>query len=142
MATLEQLESKGKVMRPYRYFSQDFKKKKVAELDKKQITVTEICKEYDVSYNAVYKWIYKYSVMRKKGIKMVIEAESDTAKIKSLRDHITQLEQLLGQKQFQIDFLEKQIEIASDRYGIELKKKLSGKPCAGSGNTEKDTATS
>jgi Transposase. len=129
-------------MRPYRYFSEDFKKKKVAELDKKQITVTEICKEYEVSYTAVYKWIYKYSVMRKKGIKMVIEAESDTAKIKSLKDHITQLEQLLGQKQFQIDFLEKQIEIASDKYGIELKKKLSGKPSAGSGNTEKNTPTS
>ncbi|MBA2500635.1 MAG: transposase [Chitinophagaceae bacterium] len=142
MATIEQLKTNRKVLRPYRYFSEDFKKKKVAELDKKQITVTEICKEYEVSYTAVYKWIYKYSVMRKKGIKMVVEAESDTAKIKSLKDHITRLEQLLGQKQFQIDFLEKQMEIASDQYGIELKKKLSGKPSAGSGNTDKNTPTS
>jgi transposase-like protein len=140
MARVEQLKS-NVTIRNKRYFSEDFKKKKVTELDKKLTTVSEICKQYEVSGTAVYKWIYKYSLMRKKGIKMVVEAESDTARIKTLREHISGLEQLLGQKQFEIDFLKKQMEIAGDQYGIDLKKKLSGKQSVGFGNTDKNTAT-
>ena len=140
MARIEQLKTNIST-RNNRYFSEDFRKKKVSELDKKLTTVSEICKQYEVSHTAVYKWIYKYSLMRKKGIKMVVEAQSDTGKIKALRQHITELEQLLGQKQFEIDFLKKQFEIASDQYGIDLKKKLSGRPSAGFGNIEKNTAT-
>ncbi len=140
MATLEQVRRKTPP-RVNRYFSVDFKKKKVDELDKRITTISEICKEYQLSTTAVYKWIYKYSLMRKKGVKMVVEAQSDTAKIKALKQHISQLEQLLGQKEFELEFLQKQMEIASEQYGIDLKKKLSGKPSSGFGNTEPGTAT-
>ena|SRR5438132_301603 len=140
MATIEQFKTKSGG-RFTRYFSEDFKKRKVTELDKKITTIGEICKEYSVSHPAVYKWIYKYSLMRKKGIKMVIESESDTRKIQALKEQISQLEQLLGQKQFKIDFLEKQMEITSEQYGVDFKKKHSGKPSSGSGNTGKSTVT-
>lgn len=140
MAKPEQLKT-SRTLRQSRYFSEEFKKKKVDELDKKLTSVAEICREYEVSQPAVYKWIYKYSLMRKKGVKMVVEAESDTAKIKLLREHVAQLEQLLGQKQFKIDFLEKQFELAQEQYGVDLKKKRSGKPCSGSGGTGENTAT-
>jgi len=113
MATLDQTRQKG-FIRPYRYFSIDFKKKKVEELDKRITTISEICKEYQVSNKAVYKWIYKYSLMKSKGVKMVVEAESDTAKIKALKQHIAQLEQLLGQKEFELEFVQKQMQIASE----------------------------
>lgn len=125
--------------RQMRYFSEDFKRKKVNEIEKRLTSVSEICKEYSVSHPSVYKWIYKYSLMRKKGVKMVVEAQSDTTKIKALKERIAELEQLLGQKQFEVEFLEKLIEIASDQYGVDLKKKVSGKPLFGSGNTEKNT---
>lgn len=140
MAKPEQVKT-SRALRQNRYFSEDFKKKKVDELDKKLTTVLAVCREYEVTQTAVYKWIYKYSLMRKKGIKMVVEAESDTAKIQALKQHIAQLEQLLGQKQFTIDFLEKQFELAREQYGLDLKKKRSGKPCSGSGSTGENTAT-
>jgi transposase len=139
MATLKQFESNRS--RVNRYFSEDFKKKKVTELDKKITSIREICREYEVSATAVYNWIYKYSNMRKQGVKMVVEAESDTAKIHELKKLISQLEQLLGQKQFEIEFLQKQMEIASDQYSIDLKKKLSGKHSTGSGSRESNTIT-
>lgn len=140
MAKLEQLNPKIPA-RITRYFSEDFKKKKVSELDQRITTIAEICKEYTVSAKAVYKWIYKYSLMRKKSIKMVVEAESDTAKIQALKRHISELEQLLGQKQFEVEFLQKQMQIASEQFGIDLKKKPSGKPSAGFGSNEDSTAT-
>lgn len=140
MARKEQLT--GQVnLRQSRYFSESFRRKKVEELDKKLTTVSDICKTYDVSHTAVYKWIYKYSLMRKKAVKMVVEPKSDTARIKALQEHISQLEQLLGQKQFEIDFLNKQIDIASEQYGVDLKKKRSGRRSAGSGKTGKSTDT-
>jgi len=140
MATLDQTKQK-RFIRPYRYFSIDFKKKKVEELDKRITTISEICKEYQVSNTAVYKWIYKYSLMKNKGVKMVVEAESDTAKIKALKQHIAQLEQLLGQKEFELEFVQKQMQIASEQYGIDLKKKLSGKQSSGTGSIEPGTPT-
>lgn len=138
MAKLEQL-NKSPIERRTRYFSEDFKRKKVDELDKKLITISELCREYAVSTTAVYKWIYKYSLMRKKSIKLVVESESDTAKISGLRQHIAELERLLGQKQFEIDFMRKQMEIVSEDYGVDFKKKATGKPSDGIGNTEENT---
>jgi len=140
MARTDQLNPKIS-LRIKRYFSEEFKKKKVDELDKRVTTISEICKEYGVSNTAVYKWIYKYSLMRKKAIKMVIEPESDTGKIKALKQHISELEQLLGQKQFEIDFLKKQMDLACEQYGVDLKKKVSGAPSGGSGKTGKNTTT-
>lgn len=137
MANLSEL--KDRQFRQNRYFSEDFKRNKVDEIDKRVTSIADICREYQVGRGAVYKWIYKYSVMKKKGVKTIIEAESDTTRIKALKDHITQLEQLLGQKQFEIDFLNKQMDIASTQYGIDLKKKLSGKASAGSGETGNNT---
>lgn len=139
MAKPEQLNAKS--TRVHRYFSEAFKRKKVEELDKKLITVGELCRVYEVSAPAVYKWIYKYSVMRKKGVKLVVESESDTAKIKALQQHICELEQLLGQKQFEVDFMKKQMGIISEKYGVDFKKKVSGPPSPGSGLTGENTPT-
>jgi transposase-like protein len=140
MAMKEQFKAEIQLKKS-RYFSEDFKRKKVAELAKRQTRLCDICREYEVSATAVYKWVYKYSLMKKKGIKMVVEAESDTTRLKALRDHIAELEQLLGKKQFEIDFLQKQLELAGDQYGIDLKKKLFGPPFSGSGKTGSNTPT-
>jgi len=134
-------ELRKAVVRNTRYFSEEFKRKKVKELDKRITSIADICKEYDVSNTAVYKWVYKYSLMRKKGVKMVVEPESDTARIKALKQHISELEQLLGKKQFEIDFIKKQMEIASEDYGVDFKKKPSGQASSGSGNTGESTTT-
>lgn len=140
MARVEQLKLTA-YERQTRYFSEEFKRKKVEELDKKVCTIAEICREYSVSATAVYKWIYRYSVMKKKGVKMVIEPLSDTTKIEALKKHIAELEQLLGQKQFEVEFMQKQMQIASEQYGIDFKKKRSGQRSPGSGNTGKNTNT-
>jgi transposase-like protein len=127
--------------RQYRYFSEGFKKQKVEEIEKNLVKISEICKEYHVSHAAVYKWIYKYSLMRKKGVRQVIEAESDTRKLLQLKEKIKDLEQIIGQKQILIDFQQKMIEIIEEEYKIDIKKKLNSKLSAGSGKTGSNTPT-
>ncbi|MFI0430771.1 transposase [Mariniflexile sp. HMF6888] len=122
-----------------RYFSEAFKRKKVREIEKNISTVLEVSREYDVSTTAVYKWLYKYSRNRKRGVKQVVELMSDTRKIQDLKARIRELEQMLGQKQFEIEFKSKMIDIAEEMYDIDIKKKLGSKPLPGSGSIGKTT---
>jgi hypothetical protein len=75
-------------------------------------SVSDICTTYSVSRTSVYRWIYKYSAMAKKQVKQVVEAKSDTQKIKALEDRIKELERIVGQKQLLLEFKDKMIEIA------------------------------
>lgn len=125
--------------RQNRYFSTDFKKKRVEEIERNLVTVSDICKTHKVSRTSIYKWLYKYSGMAKKQVKQVVEAKSDTKKIQLLQDKIKELERIVGQKQILIEFQEKMIEIAESTYKIDIKKKPSSKRSSGIRTTGKDT---
>lgn len=130
-----------KRLRTNRYFSEDFKRKKIREIEKNLTTVSQVCKEYDVSYTSVYRWIHKYSINMKKGVVQIVEAKSDTVKIQNLKDQIKELERIVGQKQIVIEFQQKMIELAENELGIEIKKKYGSKPLPGSGPIETNTPT-
>ncbi|MEX1135408.1 MAG: transposase [Balneolales bacterium] len=126
MATREDFKL-PKDVKVKRTFSEDFKRKKVQEIERKITRVSEICKAYQVSTTAVYKWIHLYSTSMKKQERLIVESESDTRKISELKQQIAELERALGQKQIQLDFKEKMIEIAEETYQIDIKKKFGGK---------------
>jgi transposase len=139
MANLKDYEKLSRKERCNRYFSEDFKRKKVSELERNLIRVSELCREYQVSNTAVYKWIYKYSVMRKKGLKQVIEAKSDSKKILTLKEQVRELERIIGEKQVKLDFQDKMIQMAESTYKIDIKKKFFGKHSSGTGSKGKST---
>ena len=124
---IKTLKGTGLELKRVRTFSEDFKKKKVQEITARLTRVSEVCKEYQVSGAAVYKWIYRYSNMKKKE-KLIVESQSDTKRIEALKVQIAELERTLGQKQIQIEFLSKMIDIAEESYQVDIKKKFGGKP--------------
>ena len=136
MATIQKYEKLSSQERQNRYFSEDFKRKKVREIERNISSISEIYREYQVSRTSIYKWIYKYSNMRKRGVKQVVEARSDTRKIQQLKEQMKELERVIGQKQLLIDFQQKAIELAEKEYNIDIKKKFGGKPFSGIGITE------
>lgn len=121
-----------------RYFSEGFKKRKVREIERNLVSVLEVSREYEVSTTAVYKWLNQYSVHRKRQVRQIIEPMSDTRKIKELKAKIKELEQMVGQKQIQLEFKEKMIELAEQMYNVDIKKKLGTKLSSGTGSTEKN----
>lgn len=123
--------------RQNRYFSEEFKRQKVADIEKKLVTIGQLCRQYQVSRTAVAKWLNKYSPMRKKRERLVHESDSDSNKIKQMQERIKELERAVGQKQLKIDFLEKMIEITENDLKIDIKKKVSSKLSSGSDQTEK-----
>ena len=114
-------------IRVRRSFSTEFRRKKVEEIECKISTVSEISREYQVTRAAVYKWIAKYSSSMKKKERLIVEAESDTRKLAAFQQRIAELERLLGQKQIQLEFMEKIIDIAEETYQVDIKKKFGGK---------------
>ena len=137
MATLKEYERLTVKERINRKFSEDFKRKKESELDRNLITVSELCREYQISGTSVYRWIYNYSTMKKKGLKQVVEAKSDSRKLLQLQAEIRELQRIIGEKQILIDFKDKMIELAEGEYGLDIKKKFSGAPSSGTGPTKK-----
>lgn len=135
-------QSKQKLeIRRYRYFSEEFKKSKVKELVEKQVTMSELVKLYGVSRSAVYKWLYRYSIHHQQKTKLVVEMESESQKTKRLLERVAELERAVGQKQLEIDFLNKILEIGGEELGFDLKKNLSIRLSNGSGETKADTDT-
>lgn len=109
-----------------RYFSESFKKEKVKLILKNQLSVTQMSRLYGVTRASIYKWIYKYSDLEK-GQKMVVQMESEEFKTKQLQEKVAELERAIGQKQLEIDFLNKTLEFASKEVGYDLKKKYNSK---------------
>jgi transposase len=109
-----------------RYFSESFKKEKVKLILKNQLSVTQLSRLHGVTRASIYKWIYKYSDLEK-GQKMVVQMESEEFKTKQLQEKVAELERAIGQKQLEIDFLNKTLEFASKEVGYDLKKKYNSK---------------
>lgn len=128
-------EQLTRLERQNRYFSETFKRKKVDEIDRNLITVSEVCREYQVSSTSVYQWIYKYSAYRSRSVKQVIEMDSDTKKIAALKAKIKELEQMVGQKQIELEFTKKMVEFASEEVGFDIKKKYGDGPLSGSSSS-------
>jgi len=107
--------------RRYRRFSDNFKQTKVREIESGKATVSQVCKAYEVSDVSVYKWLEKFS-SKSKPERTIVESKSDTQKILALQKKIAELERTLGQKQLEVEFKDKMIEIAQSKYGIDIKK--------------------
>jgi transposase-like protein len=141
MANLGEYEKLTVREKLYRNFSEDFRRRKVGEIERGITSVSEVSREYQVTRASIYKWIRKYSRMRKKQERMVVESLSDTRKIAALKERVKELERIVGQKQIQLDFSEKLIELAEREYGIDIKKNSSTPSSDGTGRGGKNTGT-
>ena len=133
----QSVEKKHFDQRYLRTFSEQVRKEVVRKIESNQLTVSEASVQYQVSRSAVYKWVYKYSSLYARSHRQVIEPMSSTKQIAALKERIRELEQIVGQKQIELDFLSKLIEIAEDELGVDIKKKPGSRPNTGSGKTKK-----
>lgn len=119
-----------------RRFSEDFKLKVVEEYEKGLYSIGELESIYGVRNPTIYNWIYKFSKYNKKSIQVVEMKDSQSEKIKAQELRIKELERAVGQKQMNIDYLEKMIEIAKETYNIDIKKNSNTPQSSGSNPTK------
>lgn len=123
--------------RQRRRFSENFKRDKVREIESGKTKLADICRQYNVSRTSIYKWISKFGTMKKNPERLIVESKSDTLELLALKKKVAELERSIGQKQVLLDFQDKMMELAQELYGIDIKKKLSGKLLGTTGKTEK-----
>lgn len=124
-------------IRKHRRYSDEFKREIVIIFESGQLSVPQIEKLYGVSAVSVYKWIYKFSTFNQKGFRVVEMKQSSIKKLKELERKVKELEQIVGQKQIKIDYLEKMIDIAKDDLKIDIKKNYNTPQSTGSENIKK-----
>lgn len=112
--------------RRIRRFSENFRKEKVRELELGIVNIRDLRQQYQVSDMAVRRWIAKFSSMKEKKERLIVESQSDTVQLLELKKKVAELERVVGQKQLLIDFQQKMIELAEEEYRIDIKKKFSG----------------
>lgn len=118
-------KSKAKLsLRPRRIFSDVFKKKIVRDIEAGKVNVLGVSREYQVSENAVYKWLKKFSAHLHPTTTIVMQMDSEQYRTKELEKKIAELEAVIGRKQVEIDFLNKLIEIADQDMGTDIKKNI------------------
>jgi len=111
-----------KQIRKQRNYSEEFKKGLVSSFEKGEFSVCQLEKLYGVSNALIYNWIYKFSSFNEKGCRIVEMVDSKQSKLKELSNKVTELEQVVGQKQIAIEYLEKMIELAKTELNIDIKK--------------------
>jgi transposase len=135
-------EAKQKLeIRERRIFSEEVKKKAVKDLVSKRTTIKALMNEHQISYQSVYSWLYKYSPYHEQKCTLVVQMKSEETKNSELQKRVAELERVVGQKQLEIDFLNKLLEIGSSELGFDLKKNFNTPPSNGTDGTGKNTVS-
>jgi transposase len=125
-----------KQIKKHRKFSVDFKKEIVSAFERGQFSILQLARLYGISNRSIYNWIYQFSTFNEKGIRVVELKASSMAKLSALEKRVKELEQIIGQKQIKIDYLEKMIDIARDDFGMDIKKNFNTPQSTGSDQTK------
>lgn len=122
-------------IRQRRIFSETFKRQKVQQIVDKKIAIKDLVEHYGVARMTVYRWLYQYSPHHQKGTNQVVQMESEEFRTQQLLKQIAELERSIGQKQLQIDYLEKLIAVSSEELKVDIKKNFSQQLWSGTGDT-------
>lgn len=128
-------------VRERRIFSVELKKAAVKDLVNRRTTIKSLMGEHQISANTVYRWLYQYSPAHQQKCTLVVQMKSEETKKAQLQDRLAELERIVGQKQLEIDFLNKLLEIGSTELGFDLKKSFSPQPLNGTGPANGNTGT-
>jgi transposase len=122
-----------------RIFSEAFKRQKVQLIVEKKISIKDVSELYGVTTMTVYRWLYRYSPHHNQGTIQVVQMESEEQRAKELLQELAKLERVIGQKQIQLEYLERLIAIAGESLQIDLKKNFGSLASSGSDATPKNT---
>jgi transposase-like protein len=116
------MESSNSIKSHRRIFSTPLKESIVKDIESKRMSVQDVVTLYNVSTTSVYKWLAKYSETYQVGVRMVVEQESEGTKTRQLLAEKAELQRALGEKQMELDLLQKLVAVASEKLQVDIKK--------------------
>lgn len=131
------MKANVKLIRKQRRYSEDFKRSIVKAFESGKFSVLQLERLHNLSNTLIYGWIYKYSQSNEQGQRIVEMKDSSTQKLKALEQRVKELEQMVGRKQIEIDYLEKMIELAKEELHVDIKKNFNTPQSTGSVSTKR-----
>ncbi|AXP82772.1 Transposase [Mariniflexile rhizosphaerae] len=131
------MKTNVKLISKQRKYSEEFKKSIVNDFESGKFSVPQLERLHKLSKGSIYNWIYKHSRSNERGQRIIEMKDSSTQKLKALEQRIKELEQTVGKKQIQIDYLEKMIDIAKTELDIDIKKNSNTPQSSGSSGTRR-----
>lgn len=131
------MKANVRLIQKQRSYSEEFKRSIVKDFESGKFSVLQLERLHKIKSMVIYRWIYKYSEVNERGQRIVEMKDSSTEKLKALEQRIKELEQTVGKKQIQIDYLEKMIDVAKDELDIDIKKNSNTSQSSGSATTRK-----
>lgn len=131
------MKANVRLIQKQRSYSEEFKRSIVKDFESGKFSVLQLERLHKIKSMVIYRWIYKYSEVNERGQRIVEMKDSSTEKLKALEQRIKELEQTVGKKQIQIDYLEKMIDVAKDELDIDIKKNSNTSQSSGSATTIK-----
>jgi transposase-like protein len=105
-------------------YSLAFQQKVVHEIESGELSIGDARRLYDIRGNeTIQKWIRKFGKNHLLSKVVRIEMKDEKDRVKELEKRIRQLESALADEHIRNAVLESLVEIARDKYGIDLKKK-------------------
>lgn len=130
------MKASVKLIRKPRKYSEDFKRSIVKDFESGKFSVPQLERLHNIGNSLLYKWIYRYSQSNEQGQRIVEMKDSSTQKLKALEQRVKELEQMVGRKQIEIDYLEKMIDVAKEELHIDIKKNFNTPRSNGSASTK------
>ena len=101
-----------KPLRQRRHFTETARKAILAQIDKGELCAAQASRTYNVSLTTIYIWRHKYNNTSPKPVKLM-DISDIVLEREKYEKHISELEQLLGQKEVKIALLEKALSLAT-----------------------------
>jgi transposase-like protein len=113
-------------------YSLAFQQKVVNEIESGKISIEDARRLYDIrGHETIQKWIRKFGKNHLLSKVVRIEMKDEKDRVKELEKRIRQLESALADEHIKNAVLESLVEIARDKYGLDLKKKSGQAPSKG-----------
>lgn len=117
--------------RTVKRYSESFRLKVLSEIEHGKYNKNEICHIYGLGIGTIYSWIRKYDKYSLMNKHLRIETMEEKDKIKELEKRISELKELLVDKDLKLFVSDIYLETLSEELGFsdveELKKKLEAK---------------
>jgi transposase-like protein len=113
-------------------YSLAFQQKVVREIESGELSIGDARRLYDIrGCETIQKWIRKLGKNHLLSKVVRIEMKDEKDRVNELEKRIRQLESALADEHIKNAVLESLVEIARDKYGIDLKKKSGQAPSKG-----------
>ena len=113
-------------------YSLAFQQKVVSEIESGKLNIGDARRLYDIrGHETIQKWIRKFGKNHLLSKVVRIEMKDEKDRVRELEKRIRQLESALADEHIKNAVLESLVEIARDKYGLDLKKKSGQAPSKG-----------